>query len=154
MDKVKLSAGNLTILIAGVVILIASFLAFDKISLPSFDEGGIHIGGGTHSFSAWSSHYFLIATIPALLGVVMALHVALVAFAPQVSMPGSVLGFSWNQVHLILAGQATIMMIAFLIQDRGLDRGIGLYLMLLAAIALLIGAILRIQERGSAPPLG
>ena len=46
-------------------------------------------------------------------------------------------------------------MLAFLIQDtKPLDKGIGLYLMLLAAIALLVGAFLRMQEQpsGYTPP--
>jgi hypothetical protein len=40
------------------------------------------------------------------------------------------------------------MMLAFLIQNTSpLDKGIGLFLMLLAAIALLVGAVLRVQEQ-------
>ena len=78
----------------------------------------------------------------------MAAQVALVAFAPEVKMPEKVLGFTWTQVHLVLGFQATIMMLAFLIQDTGgLDKGIGLYLMLIAAIGLLVGAVLRMQEQ-------
>ena len=69
--------------------------------------------------------------------------------------PEKVLGLDWNQIHLVLGLQATIMMLAFLIQSTSpLDKGIGLFLMLLAAIALLVGAVLRMQEpaSGSAPP--
>jgi len=154
MDKLKVSTANLVILVAGGVMLIASFLAFNKISLPSVSVGGIKIGG-THSYSAWSRHFFLIATIPALLGVVMAAHVAVDVFASGVKPPEKVLGLDWNQIHLVLGLQATIMMLAFLIQSTSpLDKGIGLFLMLLAAIALLVGAVLRMQEpaSGSAPP--
>ena len=154
MDKLKISTANLVILIAGAVMLIASFLAFNKLSLPSISALGIKIGG-TQSFNAWSSHFFLIATIPALLGAVMAAQVALKAFAPGVQLPERVLGLTWNQIHLVLALQATIMMLAFLIRDtRPLDKGIGLFIMVLAAIALLVGAVLRMQESrsGSAPP--
>jgi hypothetical protein len=148
MDKLKISTANLVILVAGAVMLIASFLAFHKISVPSFEVGGQTLGGGTKSYNAWSTGHFFIATIPALLGVVMALHVALETYAPQVSLPDRVLGFTWTQVHLVLALQATIMMLAFLIQNFSpLDRGIGLYLMLIAAIALLVGAVMRMQEK-------
>jgi hypothetical protein len=126
--------------------LIASFLPFNKFSTASFDVGGVHVGG-TVTYNAWSSHYFLIATIPALLGIVMAVQVAVVAFASGVKLPDTVLGFSWNQIHLIFAFQATIMMLAFLLQSTSpLDKGFGLFLMLLAAIALLVGAVLRMQE--------
>jgi hypothetical protein len=132
MDKLK--PPNLAIVISGAVMLIASLLAFTKT--------------GSHSNSAWSKYYFLIATIPALIGIVMATQVALVAYAPQVKLPEKVLGFTWTQVHLVLGFQATIMMLAFLLQDTGgLDKGIGLYLMLLASIGLLAGAVLRMQEQ-------
>jgi hypothetical protein len=144
MDKIKLSTANIVILVSGVVILIASFLPFIKWPSPY-----------SHSYSAWSKGGFLIATIPALLGVAMAVQVGIQGFASGVKMPEKVLGFSWTQIHLVFAFQATIMMIAFLIRDTGgLDRGIGLYLMLLAAIGLLVGAILRLQEKpaGAAPP--
>jgi hypothetical protein len=147
MDKIKLSTANIVILVAGIVMLIASFLAFLKISAPSFNVGGQHFGGSI-SRNAWSSGNFLIATIPALIGIVMAAHVAIVAFAPQVKLPERVLGLTWNQVHLVLGFQATIMMLAFLIRSTGgVDKGIGLFLMLIAAIALLVGAVLRMQEK-------
>ena len=155
MDKLKISTANLVILVAGAVMLIASFLAFHKISVPSIDVAGTHIGGVSKSYNAWSTGHFLIATIPALLGVVMAAQVALETYAPQVSLPRDVLGFTWTQIHLILAGQATIMMLAFLIQDFSpFDRGIGLYLMLISAIALLVGAVLRVQEKPRSNPFG
>ena len=39
MDKLKLSTANIVILVAGVVMLIASFLAFNKISTPVVQQG-------------------------------------------------------------------------------------------------------------------
>jgi hypothetical protein len=138
MGRLKISTASLVILVAGAVMLIASFLTFDKVTFGSFNK----------SFNAWSSGNFLIATIPALLGVVMAAHVALETYAPQVSMPDRVLGFTWTQVHVILAVQSTIMMLAFLIQVVSpLERGIGLFLMLLSAIGLLVGALMRMREK-------
>ena len=102
MDKLKLSTANLIIIVGGAVMLIASFLAFNKFSTASFDVGGVHVGGSV-TYNAWSSHYFLIATIPALLGIVMAAQVAVVAFASGVKLPNTVLGLTWNQIHLVLA---------------------------------------------------
>jgi hypothetical protein len=137
----KLTPANIVILAAGVVILIGSFLAFYKIDF----------GGASQSFSAWSSDaaLFGIATLPALFGVVMALQVALTAFA-NVNLPDRVLGLTWNQIHVALGFQATIMMLAFLIRDKSiLDFGIGFFLMLIAAVALLVGAVMR--EREAAP---
>jgi hypothetical protein len=141
----KLSPANWVILVAGAVMLIGSFLPFYK---------GHSALGGSASSNAWSSGQFLIATLPALLGVLMAVQVALVAFA-KTSFPERVLGFTWDQIHLALGFQVTIMMLFFLIRDPdfgfnipgvSIDRGIGLFLMLLAAIGLLVGAIMRTRE--------
>ncbi len=148
MDKVKLSPANLVIAIAGLAMLIGSFLAFNKYSHASVLVGNVRIGGSV-TYTAWSTHYLLIATIPVLLGIAMAAQVAVAAFAPTVHLPEKVLGFTWDQIHLVLAFQATIMMLAFLVQDTGLDKGFGLILMLIAAIALLVGAVLRTRESPS-----
>jgi hypothetical protein len=148
MDKIKISTANLVILIAGGVMLIASFLDFQKFSLGSFSK----------SVNAWSNGSFLIATIPALLGTLMAVHVALESFAPQVALPERILGLTTTQVHLVFALQATIMMLAFLIQDISpgsigrqvgfrAEKGVGLFLMLIAAIGLLVGALMRMREK-------
>ena len=145
MDKIKLSTPNIVILAAGAVMLIASFLAFYTY--------------GSLSWSAWSSQkpfaLFPLATLVALFGVLMAAQVAIAAFASGVKLPEKVLGLTWDQIHLALACQAVIMMIAFLIRDHGgASFGIGFWLLLLASIALVVGAVLRMQEKpaGATPP--
>jgi hypothetical protein len=136
MDKLKSSPANITILAAGAVMLIAAFLPF-----YSF------LG---HTVSAFDKGVRFIALVPVLFGVVMAVQVALVAFAPNVKLPERIAGFTWDQIHLVLGFQAAIMMLAFLIRDTlFLDKDTGFYLMLLAAIALLVGAILRTRESQS-----
>jgi len=70
MDKLKLSTASIVILIAGVVMLLGSFLDFTKsksITVAGFTVRA-SIGGG----NAWSTRSFFIATIPVLIGVVMA----------------------------------------------------------------------------------
>jgi hypothetical protein len=146
--KNKPSPANVVILAAGAVMLIGSFFTFYKYS----GSGVIR----SQSFSAWSGAFgfgiFGIATIVVLCGVVMAAHVAVSTFASGVTLPDEVLGLSWDQVHVALGFQATIMMLAFLIRSRsGLDFGIGFWLMLLSAIALLVGAIMRVTGAGSTP---
>lgn len=146
MNKVKLSPANIVILAAGAVMLIGSFLAFYKFSFSIF--------GKSHeqTNNAWSSGLFGIVTIIVICGVAMAAQVALAAFAPNVSVPEKVLGLSWDQVHLALGFQAAVMMVAFLVTSRGgLSLGIGFWLMLLAGIALLVGAIMRVTGAGSTP---
>jgi hypothetical protein len=137
----KLTPGNWTILIAGVVAFIASFLPFYTYQ--------------SVSWNAWSSDINLLgnATLPAIIGLIMALHVAGTSFA-NVTLPPRVAGFSWNQIHLLLGFQATVMMVCWLLRDRGLSfahlgYGIGFMLMLLAAVALLVGAIMRSREPAS-----
>ncbi len=139
MDKLKhLSPANAVILVAGVVMLVASFLAFDTL--------------GKASDNAWSRGNFLIATIPMLLGLVMAGQVALTTFAPNVHVPARLMGFTWNQIHVVLSLQATVMMLAFVVRDTGpFGKGIGLYLMFFGAVALLVGAIVRGRERRIGP---
>ena len=151
MNNTKLSPANIVILAGGVVILIGSFLDFYKAKSVTIGGFTVHASGGGN---AWGSGSFLIATLPAILGVVMAAQVAVSAFASGVSLPERVLGLTWTQVHLALGFQAAIMMIAFLIRSKGpLDFGVGFWLMLIAAIALLVGAIMRTREpAGEASP--
>ena len=142
MNNPKLSPANIVILAAGAVMLIASFLGFYKIDLPA-------VLGGSRSYNAWSTGQFLIATLPALLGLAMAVQVGLVAFA-NVNLPESVLGLTWDQIHLALGFQTALMMLAFLIRSKPYSGfGIGFFLMLLAGIALLVGAIMRVTGAGA-----
>ena len=134
MQNTKLTTGNMIIVIAGVVIFIASFLNFYEF--------------GDLGFNAWSTDVNLlgVATLPALFGLIMAAQVAATTFG-NVNLPDRLLTLTWDQVHLALGFQATIMMIAFLVRDNGfLDFGIGFFLMLLAAVALLVGAVIRQRE--------
>jgi hypothetical protein len=146
VNQSKLSPANIVIVAAGAVMLIGSFLAFYKLSFSVFGQSH------TQSSNGWDSGLFGIVTIVVLCGVAMAVQVALGAFAPNVSIPDKVLGLTWDQIHLALGFQAALMMFAFLVTDRGgLSLGIGFWLMLLAGIALLVGAILRVTGTGSTP---
>ena len=150
MKNTKLAPANIVIVAAGVVIVVASFLAFYKFNYPKQTIGLLTVGGST-SYNAWSSGQFLIATLPALLGAVMAAQIALVTFG-NVELPDRVLGMSWDQIHLALGFQAALIMLAFVIRSKGAaDFGIGFWLMLLSGIALLVGAIMRVTGAGANP---
>ncbi len=147
MDKPKLTPAGIAILAGGAIMLIGSFLPFYEFSFL----------GTSRSWSAWSSStnlfLFPLTTLIVVFGVLMALQVALTTFAPGTNLPARVLGFTWDQIHLVLGLQAAIMMFAYLIRDKGgLDWGAGFWLMLLAAVALLVGAILRTREPSGASP--
>ena len=141
MNNAKLTPSGITILVAGVVVLLGSFLNFYELSFFGETEGR----------NAWSGDlFFPVTIIPVLCAVAMALHIALTAFG-SVSLPDRVLGLGWNQIHLALGFQAAIMMLAFLIQDKGgFDIAIGFWLMLLGSIALIVGAVLRQKEAAPA----
>src|SRR5882672_6915532 len=86
-DRQSPTPAEITIMAAGAVMLIFSFLDFAT------------------KTSAWGSHLFPIATLLPLYGLVMAIHIALTKFA-SVKVPDSVLGFTWEQVHLALGAMA------------------------------------------------
>ena len=141
MNRRKLAPANIVILVAGIVMLIASFMAFYRLPFP----------GGSVSVNAWDHGLFMIATLPTLLGAFMALQVGLVAFG-RIDMPNRVLGLTWDQAHLVLALQSALLMGAFLALDKApYEFGAGFWLMLAAAIALVVGALMRIATSRRRP---
>ena len=117
---------------AGVAILIGSFLNV------------------VEETSAWGEGAFPIYAIPAILGVVMLIQVAVSTFT-RAQLPGSVLGLTWNQVHLALGGWAALSMICFLIgritvEGDDVSWKSGFWIMLIASLGLVAGAVMRLQE--------
>jgi hypothetical protein len=129
VDKKQPTPGEITIMVAGAVMLIASFLDF---------------AGDT---SAWGEGAFPIVTLIVIYGVLMALQIALTKYA-NVSLPDRVGTFTWEQVHLLLAVFALLMSLGWLISGIR-DKGAGLWLLLLASIALVVGAVMLQRERNT-----
>ena len=122
----KLGTAELIIVIGGAVALVASFLDW-------FDVAGF-------GDNAWSdSMLFPTFAWVGIFGAVMAAQIALTAFG-NVNLPRDVLGFTWTQIHLVLALFCVILTVSFLI--GGEEQAIGFYLSLLASIALLVGAVM------------
>jgi hypothetical protein len=128
-DNKPPTPGELTILIAGAVMLVASFLSF-----------------AGHK-SAWSSYWFPLATLLPLYGVIMALQIGLTKFA-GVNLPTHLAGFTWEQIHLVLGVLAGLMAVAWMITDTG-NKQIGQWLELLGGIALTVGALMLQRERNT-----
>jgi hypothetical protein len=168
MNGKKLSPAAIVILVAGVVALVASFLAFYKysygrVALTQAEIDAAHaagltlpgnVVGGSTSYSAWSNNgfglLFPLAILPALFGLIMALQVGLTNFA-NVTLPERVLGFEWPQIHLLLAAQALLLMLCYLAVDNGsASYGIGFWLMFLASIGLVVGAVMLAREPAAA----
>ncbi|HUI50011.1 MAG TPA: hypothetical protein VL119_15065 [Acidimicrobiia bacterium] len=129
VDSQSPTPGEITIMVAGAVMLIFSFL---------------HFGGSRNS---WQSPFFPIATLLPLYGLLMALQIVLTRFA-SVKLPRSVAGFTWEQIQLALGSMAALMAIGFLMTDYG-DKQIGEWFEIVGGIALVVGAVLLQRERGT-----
>jgi hypothetical protein len=128
-DRQTPTPGEITIMVAGAVMIVFSFLHF------AADR------------SAWGSHLFPIATLLPIYGVVMALQIALTKFA-SLNLPASVLGFTWEQVHLALGAMAALMALGWLVTDYG-NKQIGMWFEILGGFALVVGAVMLQRERNT-----
>ena len=128
-DRQSPTPGEIVIMAAGGAMLLFSFL---------------HFAGDT---SAWGRGLFPIATLLPAYGVLMALQVVLTKFA-GVKLPASVLGFTWEQLHLAVGAMAALMAVGWLFTDYG-DKQIGAWFEILGGIALVVGAVMLQRERNT-----
>ncbi|MEP6625377.1 MAG: hypothetical protein ABJC79_13100 [Acidimicrobiia bacterium] len=132
--KSKPTRAEIVIMAAGAAGLIFSLFAF--YSAPV----------GDLSVNAWDTGLFPIATYPALAGVLSGGVVALRRFA-GLHFSATVGGFTWLQIHLLLAIFAGLVMGGYLIANKsGADFGIGFWGMLVATGALIAGAVMLKNE--------
>ena len=103
--------------------------------------------------------YFLGGIIPLILIVIMAVHIVVTRFAPDTQLPDPPV--PWSQVHLFAGAAAAVIVLLRTIigsdvdtpfGDFGLDRKVGLFLALLAAIVVAVGGYLKSQEGDTVPP--
>ena len=118
---------ELTILIAGAVMLVGSFFRF---------------AGPTN---AWGKYLFPLATLLPLYGTLMAGQVGLARFA-NLTLPDKVLGFTWEQGQLLFGLLAGLMAVGWLVTDIA-SKGIGYWLEVLGGIAIAAGAVVLQGER-------
>lgn len=153
MDLNKLTLGDRVVAIAAIVFLVAMFLPWYGVST---DFGSASRNG---------FDYFLFGWIPLLLAIAMVVQIALTRFS-AVEMP-KVGSLTWGQLHLIIGAVAAVLvLLRLLITDSvgviggsfDLDREFGLFIALLAAIGLVAGGFLKMNDpadagaTGSAPP--
>jgi hypothetical protein len=140
--------GEIVIMAAGAVALIASFLPF-----YSADFAG--------DPNSWESGLFPVATFIPLFAIAAAVLVAITRFG-NVTLT-NVVGFGKAQLLLALTFFSAILSLGFLILDYAeldLDRGVGFWLLLLSSIGAVVGAVLIIAEanrpqvRGAVPGTG
>jgi hypothetical protein len=160
----KITVSDIVILASAVVLVVASFLTWIDFGNPRIgpippqllqllgpDAQQLlsNIPRGTEN--AWD--HFPGFVYPLIAGVIAGVQVVMEKVRPQ--MPGHVAGFSWTQIDLLLGLWALLSVIAVAFEDFGYgDKGIGLWLTLIAAAGLLVGAILRLSEpaRATAEP--
>jgi len=145
VNRRRIPPANVVILAAGALMLAGSFMAFYKVVAPN----------GTASFNAWDRGLFMIATLPALLGTVMALQILLVTFG-NITMPNRVLGLTWDQFHVVVALQTFVLMLAHAAREPNLvgfptELGTGFWVMFIGAIGLVVGALVRVATARRRP---
>jgi|RhiMethySRZTD1v2_1073278.scaffolds.fasta_scaffold220008_3 hypothetical protein len=118
------TVADIVMFVGGVITFIFSFL--------DFFEGE----------NAWSSGLFPVTTIIAVLGLAMAVFVALEIFT-GFTLP-AFLTFTYKQMYVTWGIVAAVFMLAWLILDTAADKKSGLYLMLIGSLAMAVGAILNV----------
>ena len=96
---------------------------------------------------------FPVAALMVIFVLVMAVQVALATFA-SVNVPERPLGFTWEQIHLVLGFFATLYAVAYLLLDKGvLDFGIGFWFILdrIASPRWSVRCLLQRERAGRAP---
>ena len=144
-DNNQPSPPDIITMAAGAVMLIAGFLAIFK--FPS----GFDVRSGsitTESENVFGNLAFPIATFVWLFGILAGLHIVLTTFA-NVKLPERVLDFTWTQIHLAAAGFCALVMVCWLVTSDLPDKGIGFWGLLLGSIALVVGAVMRLQQSPS-----
>jgi hypothetical protein len=129
----RLTTGEIVIVASGAVGLLFSFF-------PWYTLGSAHR-------SAWGGGLFPLATLMPLLGTVMLVQV-LVDKLSVASLHPRLADFTWEQIHLVAAIGAAVIVFCYLLVDRGgVDLGFGFYVDLLAAAGLVVGAVMIRRER-------
>jgi hypothetical protein len=136
-DSKNPTPGEITVMGGGLVALIGSFLDFYEVDIGTFSEGQ----------NAWSSGLFPVATLMVIFAVIMGVLVALVRFG-NLRLSDRVLGFTWEQLFLVLGFFSALYAVAWLLRSKGgFDYGIGFWLVLIGCLAAFVGALLLQRER-------
>ncbi len=139
----KLTTGEIVIVAAGGVGLLASFFPWYTGTLLGTS---FHIG-------AWGTGLFPLATLVPILGTLMLVQVV-VDKLTSVPLPARLGEFTWEQLHLVAAADAAVIVLCYLVRSRepATTFGFGFFVDLLTTIGLVVGAVLIRGERRRAGP--
>jgi hypothetical protein len=140
VDLKKLTPGEVTTAVSGVLLLVFSFFHWYSVDLGPF---------GSVSRNGWQSPDAFWGVIAILLGVVLAAHV-IVEKLTGVELPERLGSVGWGVVHL--AGGAIAFVFILIKWLMNTDyTAIGLWLGLIAAAGLTVGGYLMAKEAGELP---
>jgi len=152
-----MTAGEWTVVGATIALAVASLLTW--YTLP----GNVVLDAGIHrTFNGWSVGFAPTTLLPLVFGVAIAVPTVLQRVA-DVDIPERIGGISCTQLRLVLAAAALVLSVAEVATQRrygpaSLGRGPGLWLTVVASIALLVGVVLdhhgsfSVGSRDSAEP--
>jgi hypothetical protein len=140
LDLKKLTPGEITTAVSGVLLLVFSFFHWYSVDLGPF---------GTFSRNGWQSPGAFWGIIAILIGIVLAAHV-IVEKLTGVELPERLGSVGWGVVHLA-GGAIALLFLLIKLLNQSDNTAIGFYLGILAAIGLTVGGYLMAKEAGELP---
>ncbi|MEX2100486.1 MAG: hypothetical protein WEB19_03640, partial [Acidimicrobiia bacterium] len=144
LDLKKLTPGEITTAVSGVLLLIFSFFKWYSVDF-NFGAGF----SGSVSRNGWQSPGAIWSILAVLIGVVLAAHVIVEKLA-NVDMPERLGSLGWGIVHLAGGVLAFVFIIIKLINESS-SLAFGFYVGILASAGLAAGGYLMAKESGELP---
>jgi hypothetical protein len=143
LDLKKLSPGEITTAVSGVLLLVFSFFHWYSVSI---DIAGFHASA---SRNGWQSPGAFWGIVAILIGIVLAAHV-IVEKLSGIELPERLGSVGWGVVHLA-GGSLAFLFVLIKLLNQSSDTAIGFYLGLIASAGLAVGGYLMAREAGELP---
>jgi hypothetical protein len=143
VDLKKLTPGEITTAISGVVLLVFSFFHWYSVS---YDIGPY---SGSVSRNGWQSPGAIWSILAVILGVVLAAHV-IVEKLGNVDLPDRLGSVGWGVTHLVGGVLAFVFVLLKLVNESS-SLAFGFYIGILASLGLAVGGYLMAKEMGELP---